>query len=143
MPAYKCRSCNKSFSEVEEALNHVNRHEKYEKGCVVPGCSYQKETRLSHHTRKQHRESCNYHCTSCISVFVRAADLSNHVRNGHCRVPKVQKVHRRVRASASGMSFYQSPSTFNLIHPTQPTSFVSYLAEISARINEGNSKYVC
>ena len=148
MSAYRCRSCSKSFSEVEEALDHVNHHEKSEKGCVVPGCSYEKETHLSHHTRKKHRESCNYSCTSssCICVFVRAADASTHLRNGHCRVHKVKKVRRRVKTSASTMpstSFYQSPSTFNLSPSTQRTSLVSYLAEFSARINEGNSKYVC
>ena len=84
MSAYKCRSCNGSFSEVEAALIHVNTHEKFQKGCVHPKCKYKKQTRLSLHSRKQHSASCKYICI-CKSVFVRAADLSNHVRFGHCK----------------------------------------------------------
>ena len=137
MSVYKCRSCNGSFSEVEAALNHVNTHEKFQKGCVHPKCKYKKQTRLSRHTRKQHPASCNYDCIPCKNVFVRAADLSNHVRLGHCRARL---------ASASTMpstSFNQLPSTSNLRHFTQRTSIESLLAAFSVRSNEGNSKYVC
>ena len=147
MSAYKCWSCNGSFSEVEAALNHVNTHEKFQKGCVHPKCKYKKQTRLSRHTRKQHPASCNYDCIPCKSVFVRAADLSNHVRLGHCRIHEVKKVHCKARlASASTMpstSFNQLPSTSNLRHFTQRTSTGSLLAAFSARSNQGNSKYVC
>ena len=84
MSVYRCPACSiADFSWVEHALDHVNSHSKSQKGCVVPGCRCGKQDRLSLHTRKIHRSSCQYPCHSCNRVFVRAANRTQHANDVH------------------------------------------------------------